>query len=189
MEVSPSPFFVFHWIIRRKKSLLSGLKCNGFIKIALSGFRPWWHAVHSFCLNCIVFVWILYVNNYEKLNILSTFAFGYTFVIIHIWCRVDLWRYVIFFKLDEEHMHIVEVLGLCNCNVKARMKSIYFRPFWCSYFGELTTKRLSSVMRHYVPKSERMGNVSQKMSVTKTRLQGSLWLLCPPHTHYFYVIY
>lgn len=35
-----SPFFVFHWIIRRKKSLLSGLKCNGFIKIALSGFRP-----------------------------------------------------------------------------------------------------------------------------------------------------
>lgn len=23
-----------------KKSLLSGLKCNGFIKIALSGFRP-----------------------------------------------------------------------------------------------------------------------------------------------------
>lgn len=111
MEVSPSPFFVFQWIIRRKKSLLSGLKCNGFIKIALSGFRPWWHAVHSFCLNCFVFVWILYVNNYEKLNILSTFAFGYTFVIIHIWCRVDLWRYVIFFKLDEEHMHIVEVLG------------------------------------------------------------------------------
>lgn len=94
-----------------KKSLLSGLKCNGFIKIALSGFRPWWHAVHSFCLNCFVFVWILYVNNYEKRNILSTFAFGYTFVIIHIGCRVDLWRYVIFFKLDEEHMHIVEVLG------------------------------------------------------------------------------